>query len=261
MNLALLLFLAILPGLLIVYGIYRLDLYEKESWSYLAIAFVLGIVCCYPAIKLEFWGMEAGFDESNGFGRFLVFVYIIVGLSEELMKYLALVFFAYPRKFFNEPIDGIIYSVMIGMGFAIFENILYANHFGIGTILVRAFTAVPAHAVFAIFMGFFIGKAKFNSATRIKNFILALVIPVLIHGTYDLFILQQYYEWLMVLGTFTVIISGYFAYQLIQLHQADSPFKKMDSTPVPVLADAPIADSRENEIMDAILKELGDEEE
>ena len=51
---------------------------------------------------------------------------------------------------------------MIGMGFATLENILYADRFGLQTVMIRAFTAVPAHAIFAIIMGYYIGLAKFN---------------------------------------------------------------------------------------------------
>ncbi|MBK7649981.1 MAG: PrsW family intramembrane metalloprotease [Flammeovirgaceae bacterium] len=39
----------------------------------------------------------------------------------------------YNNKHFNEPFDGIVYSVMVGMGFATFENILYVVEGGIGT--------------------------------------------------------------------------------------------------------------------------------
>ena len=56
--------------------------------------------------------------------------------------------------------DGIVYAVMIGMGFATLENIIYASRFGLETTLFRAFTAVPAHGVFAAIMGYYIGVGK-----------------------------------------------------------------------------------------------------
>jgi RsiW-degrading membrane proteinase PrsW (M82 family) len=93
--------------------------------------------------------------------------------------------------------------------------------------MLRAFTAVPAHAVFAIFMGYYVGLAKYNSKNRYKYLSLALIIPVLIHGTYDLFILQQYFEWLMLLATLTLCISAFFAIKVVRLHQQNSPFREL----------------------------------
>ena len=253
--------LAILPGLLIVLAIYRLDLHEKESKLFLSIAFLLGIGCCFPAMQLEVWGVEAGFEESKHFGKLFVFSYFVVGLSEELVKFLVLIIMAYVLKSFNEPMDGIVYAVMIGMGFATLENLIYANRFGMGTTVIRAFTAVPAHAIFAIFMGYYLGLAKFTKRNRTKNIALALAIPVFIHGTYDIFILQQYHDWIMLLATLTLIISGYFAYQIIIQHQNASPFIKLAAFPTPTDSPNEVKPAEDNEIMDAILAELNQEEE
>ena len=50
-------------------------------------------------------------------------------------------------------------------------------------------------------------------------------LAVLIHGIYDFFILQQYYDWLMGFGLVTIIIVSYLAWLLIKDHRANSPFK------------------------------------
>ena len=222
-----LLTLAIVPGLIICFLIFKIDKFEREPILHLSICFLLGVLSCFPAIYLEEIGDSLGYNESEGLGNLLVFSYLIIALSEELVKYLVLIFYAVPQKDFNEPLDGILYAVMIGMGFATLENILYADRFGLQTIMVRAFTAVPAHAVFAIVMGYYVGLAKFNEKNQMKYYSLALIIPVLIHGTYDLFILQQYYEWLMILATFTLFISAFYAIRVIRLHQQNSPFKDL----------------------------------
>ena len=58
------------------------------------------------------------------------------------------------------------------------------------TALVRAFTAVPGHACFGVFMGVFYSIAKeqdLNNKKRASSFYrkLALIVPVLLHGSYD----------------------------------------------------------------------------
>jgi len=221
-----LLILAIIPGLVICFLIYKIDRFEPEPARHLSVCFLLGILCCFPAIYLEGIGDSLGYNESESLGNLFVFSYIVIAGSEELVKFLALLFYVYPKKIFNEPLDGILYAVMIGMGFATLENVLYADRFGLQTVMVRAFTAVPAHAIFAIIMGYYVGLAKFNSKKRYRLLFFGLFFPILIHGTYDLFLLQQYYEWLMVLATFTLLVSAFFAIRVVRLHQQNSPFKE-----------------------------------
>jgi len=225
----LLIALAILPALVICYAIYRVDKFDKESHWQLIICFVLGMLVTYPAMKLEEIGQNYGLEESTNLWLLLVLSYIVVGLSEELTKFLALIFYAYPQKEFNEPLDGIVYAVMISMGFATLENILYADQYGYHTTIIRAFTAVPAHAVFAVMMGYYVGLAKFNKSKRFSLIAIGLFIAVFIHGTYDFFILQEYYDWLMGFATLTLAISIYFSIRLIRLHQYNSPFKNVDN--------------------------------
>ncbi len=51
---------------------------------------------------------------------YVVFAFALVAFSEEGSKFLMLRFYAYRQTAFNEPFDGIIYSVMVSMGFATF---------------------------------------------------------------------------------------------------------------------------------------------
>lgn len=96
--------------------------------------------------------------------------------------------FAYRRKAFDETFDGIIYAVMVGMGFATLENIGYVLQHGMGTGILRMFLSVPAHATFAILMGYHLGLAKFDATNRKKYLFLAVFWPVTFHGTYDYFL-------------------------------------------------------------------------
>ena len=71
-------------------------------------------------------------------------------------------------KDFNEPIDGIVYGVTASLGFATLENFYYvyllADYFQTSSMslaIVRSFSAVPAHAVFGVFMGYFFMKYVF----------------------------------------------------------------------------------------------------
>ena len=261
--------LAIIPGLVICYIIFRFDKHEQEPKWPLVISFGLGVLSAFPALKLEEYGDSLGINESGGFGMLLLLSFVVIALSEELMKYIALVAFPFQKRFFNEPIDGIIYAVLIGMGFATVENIIYALRFGTETTIVRAFTAVPAHGVFAIWMGYFTGIAKFKKGNKkFTNLGLGLLMAVLVHGTYDLFILQQYFDWLILFATVVLIVSGYFAYRLLKEHQNNSPFIKntleKESTVITdhQLENHPAQSNQsidsDNDMMNDILDELDD---
>ena len=254
--------MAIIPGLLISYLIYRQDRYDKEPKLILVVCFLLGMLSTVPAIWVQSKANEYGLEDSITFWSLLLVSFGVVAFIEELVKFLCLLFYAYPRKAFNEPLDGIVYAVMIGMGFATLENVLYADRFGWETTLFRAFTAVPAHGVFAVFVGYYTGLAKFDKERRVVLLLKGFGLAVLVHGIYDFFILQEYAEWLMSLATLTLFVSIFFAIRMIKLHQQNSPFRnaaitvEASSSPDDIVT--PIIDEQ---LTDAVIDEMGKLEE
>jgi protease PrsW len=221
----LLITLAILPGILICLYIYRMDKYEKESRWALIVCFILGMLAALPLRSLHQWSAFLGWDAPSSLPLTLFSSFILVALSEELLKFFVLIAFPYQRTFFNEPFDGIVYAVMISMGFATLENILYAERHELTTIILRAFTAVPAHGVFGVIMGYYAGRAKFSPGNSLRLLLTGLGLAIALHGLYDFFILQEAYEWLVIFAILTLAISLYFANNLIKEHQKNSPFR------------------------------------
>lgn len=188
----LLLALSIAPGIAISLYIFLKDRFNREPHLNLLICFLLGCLSIIPAIIIQLLTVKP-VERLMGEGILYtaVFAYLIVGLSEEWSKYIMLRSYAYPRKSFDEPFDGIVYSVMIGMGFATVENILYVQQHGLGTAIVRMFLSVPAHATFAVLMGYFAGKAKFKPERRKFYLFTGLFWAAFFHGTYDFFLFLQ----------------------------------------------------------------------
>lgn len=225
MNLLLLL-LAVLPGLLISYAIFRADKYEREPLAPLVGCFTAGALATLPVVYFERWAyawLNAGDPPTLGSTALLSFG--ALALSEEGVKFLLLLTLAFPRKFFNEPFDGIVYAVLIAMGFATLENILYTNRFGLQTGLLRSLTAVPAHLVFGIVQGYFAGLARFEPARARALLLRGLLIAVFLHGIYDLLLLQNWSHWLVVLATFALYLCLFYCGRLIREHQEHSPFR------------------------------------
>lgn len=220
-----LLLLAILPGLLICYAIFRADKYEREPLVPLLVCFGLGAVATFPALEIEKWAFAQLRPYEKGFFTVVLTAFVALALNEELFKFAVLRFAAFPRAFFNEPLDGIVYSVMIAMGFATMENVFYASRFGMETLLLRAFTAVPAHLVFSVVAGYYAGLAKFAHTRRNVLLWQGFGMAFLLHGIYDLLILQKWSDWLLVLATLSLYLCLYFCNNLIKEHLDNSPFK------------------------------------
>ncbi len=205
---------------------YRLDKYEKEDWKTLLVHFVLGILVAFPAYVLERKAAEWGLNNPSHFWASLLFAFVIIALLEELVKFIPLAAYTFHARFFDEPLDGIIYAVFIAMGFATFENLVYASEHDIETTLVRAFTAIPAHAAFGVVQGYYAGMGRFglhsNKYLRLSK---GLFIATLIHGAYDFFLLYEWYNWLVLLALVVLGLSIYYAKRLVNLQQERSPFK------------------------------------
>src|SRR5688572_28371639 len=115
-----LLVLALAPGIAIIFYIIGKDKYNKEPFLNLLISFLLGVLSTLPAIIVQSSitaSLESYFSYRSSV-YYLFFAFVAVGFSEEGSKYLMLRLYAYRQKAFDEPLDGIIYGVMISMGFA-----------------------------------------------------------------------------------------------------------------------------------------------
>ncbi|WP_407520604.1 PrsW family glutamic-type intramembrane protease [Lacibacter sp. MH-610] len=188
----LLLALSIAPGIAISLYIFFKDEFNREPKLKLIICFFLGCLSVLPAILFQVLTTKpTDIFFENGILYTAFFSYIIVALSEEMSKFLALRFYAFPKQSFDEPYDGIVYSVMVGMGFATVENIGYVYQHGLGTAILRMFLAVPAHGTFAVLMGYFAGKAKFLPEKKFYYLFLGVFWAVFFHGTYDFFLFLQ----------------------------------------------------------------------
>ena len=220
---ALLLTAAILPGLFFSFLIFRLDEYKREKILPLAVCFALGMLITYPALHLQIYLDRLGFSEEGNLWQTFVFALVGVALSEELFKIICVYAYPFRLRFFDERMDGIVYTVFVGMGFATLENILYAFEFDLQTVLVRSFTAVPAHAVFGVIMGYYVGLAKFSNHRKFPLLLQGILYAVLLHAIYDFFLLQQVYEELTGMALLCLAAGFRISRRLIRLHTDDEP--------------------------------------
>jgi RsiW-degrading membrane proteinase PrsW (M82 family) len=91
---------------------------------------------------------------------------LVVGFTQEFLKYAAVRYGIYHTDEFDEPTDGVIYSTAAGLGFATVLNIQFVVMNGgidLGAGVIRMAVVALAQATFSGITGYFLGRAKFES--------------------------------------------------------------------------------------------------
>ena len=217
---------ALAPVAAVIIYIYVKDKYEKESKRMLAFAFILGAIISIIITTVLYMFFDLFLPSKDDYSIWQQFVkaFFVVALIEEFSKYIMVRGFLQPRKGFNEPFDGIVYAVMVSMGFAAVENIMYVIQGGMEVAMLRAFTAIPAHATFGIIMGYYMGKAKF-SKNPIKWNLIGLSLAVLFHGAYDFFLFIGFIPGISIGAFISLIVGIILSKRAIKAHQEISHFK------------------------------------
>ena len=188
--------LALIPVIGLMLFIYFNDKKEKEPFWFLLILFFAGMSTVISALILETVGdllIDVIVPLESVLGGILSAM-LVVAPAEELGKYIILRTFTWKNRHFNYSYDAIVYAVFVSLGFAALENIGYVFSNGILTALMRMFTAVPGHACYGVFMGYFYSKAKYAALTNKKGKcimfkLLAMFVPIILHGIYDAILL------------------------------------------------------------------------
>ncbi|TDX48910.1 PrsW family intramembrane metalloprotease [Orenia marismortui] len=201
MNIFWLLFVSLLPGLLWVYFFYRKDRYEPEPAALVLKAFIYGALAVVPVGFIETPFARSISNPSNLFILLLLTIGVI-GIVEEFAKFAVIRYTIYNSEEFDEPVDGIIYSVSAGLGFAALENLLYTYVFGFQVGLIRAVITSLVHASFSGIMGYYLGKAKIEKQPSLIY--KGLILVIILHGVYDFLIMSG-------------LVSNYIVYSMVGL--------------------------------------------
>jgi RsiW-degrading membrane proteinase PrsW (M82 family) len=219
----LLLALALAPGVAIALYIYLKDKHEREPLGLLLMSFFYGVLSIFVTLFIS-WPLEMLVINKQDAAELFADAFFKVALVEEFSKFIFIRFILFRNKNFNEPFDGIVYATMVGMGFATLENILYVYQYGMATGILRMFTAVPAHACFAILMGYYLGRAKFTHKKNLYYTLLGLISATVFHGLYDYFLFITFVPGIWIGAALSLIVAIILSRKAIRIHQAASPF-------------------------------------
>ena len=179
-----------LPALFWLWFWLKQDKRHPEPLSRIALAFAAGmgaVFLVYP-IEILVYAFSAG-----------IIQVLLIAATEELMKFGMLYTAALKSKYFDEPIDAVIYAITVALGFSALENLLYL----VGTIaqdgtLMGAFNtnlrfvgATVLHTVSTAAIGVSIALSYYKKTRKKYGFIAVGILTALIlHAGFNLSIMN-----------------------------------------------------------------------
>jgi RsiW-degrading membrane proteinase PrsW (M82 family) len=174
-----------LPAVLLMALVARADSKRPEPKRQLYLATLYGGLSTIPVIIVQLVLEKAN---PGGVSGALFTAFVVAALTEETAKALALYFAVWRHPAFDERLDGIVYATRAGLGFALVENVGYlmgAESLSgfVGIFVLRAVLAVPGHAIYAGYMGYWAARKKFDNVG--PGLLGGLGIAIFLHGAYD----------------------------------------------------------------------------
>ena len=161
-----LLLAALLPAIILLIRVYKLDKIEKEPRPLLVKLVIAGALSGVAASLIEavLTRLLTGLMSGSELAISLLENFVAVALVEELCKHWPVRRFAWKHPAFDYRFDAVVYCVFSALGFAALENILYVAQFGLSVAVPRALLSVPGHFFFAVYMGIYLGEANARRA-------------------------------------------------------------------------------------------------
>ncbi len=211
---------AVLAGLLV----YRYDMYEREPWYMIVLTAAIGASAMWLLGYIEDFTLGIVGEAPQP----IVIIAAVAATHEEFARLLIVAGLAlFVSKQFNDPMDGIIYGSMAGLGMAINESIAYMNLWHSPgplpppTELVR----LLSHLVLGGITGFAVGMARMRMVQWPRSLIGCMAVSIAIHFFWDWIALAagcagEMQWWQTVLGL-TLMLSGILFYGMLVVVGSD----------------------------------------
>ena len=186
----------IVPPILILLFFVLTDRFKEPKITIITV-FFLGFLICLPAGILNQLSHDFFFNGSD-YSENLTGSFLGPAWAEELLKFSILYLIILKRDEFNEPMDGLVYGVVVSLGFATYENYTYVYEwasivakeenydflkFSYHVAKARSYSAIPMHGLNGAVMGYYFGLYAFSGNK--KYLVLSLILPYLFHGFYN----------------------------------------------------------------------------
>jgi len=180
-----------IPALVAMWLVDKLDSKRPEPLKLRVLVAVFGALSFIPALIIElvlqkFTTHSVTPEWTYQGASFNAFV--VAGAVEEACKIVVIYWVVWYRPEFDERMDGIVYACRAGLGFALVENVGYilmqpTLSGQIEVWMMRAFLAVPGHAMWTGMIGALAAQRRFDK--RGLGVIGGYLLAVAFHGVYD----------------------------------------------------------------------------
>jgi len=196
----------IAPAIMIIFALLSFKIMDKKTYkSYLG-SYFLGILTVIPMILALVIANHYGMVHDRSIRRILFFSFLLVGYFAEFSKFLLMRFYFLPKDLISKPVDGILYSVNISLGFVTAANIYFSLQWTeLLSIHIVNFSLPFANLLFGIIMGFFLGMAKFR--TNYIDSLTGLGAAIFFQGFYNFCLISHDYLLLGLVSVGTFIIA------------------------------------------------------
>lgn len=179
---------AVSPVLLVLFVFYLRFKFSIKSFKNIRNAFLWGMMAVVLLVVANYFIDLMWQGNLRNMRRISFYVFVIIAFSSEFAKFLVLRYAFFNLKSFEGPLEGVLYSIFISLGFASVASVLI----GIGIVGAEAkFTDMNlflltypfASIVFGVVMGFFIGMGKLRKNWLIDNST-GLFVSTFFHGLF-----------------------------------------------------------------------------
>lgn len=184
----------------------------RDRYPGLITSFILGAASVIIVLIFQYIARSFGIDNFTNLRRIIFYSFVVMGLGSELGKFIILRYHNFPKPNFNGPLDSIVYSVMISMGFAFALNIVYLVEPVYDEVAyLNSNTIVLGNLFFAVILGFFVGMGK-SRENKFVDSMTGLFGAAFFQALYNFCFITKDYRLLIFLsiGVFIIVIMLYY---------------------------------------------------
>lgn len=144
---------------------------------------------------------------------------LVIGFIQEFLIYGTVRYSIYRSRDFDERVDGVIYAIAAGLGYATVLNFQYVMQHGGVDVGIGAMTVTInalAQAGFAAIIGYFLGQAKFETTPRYW-LALGVILAAVLNGVFFFLEDQVTLRGLSFTPLNGVILAGVFAFVILAI--------------------------------------------
>lgn len=202
----------LLALLLYFYVRYR---FKKGYFALFSRSYFLGILSVLIPALIYFILYQQGYTRLSNLRRILFYSFVGIGFAQELGKFIVLRYLVLPSSQFQNPSDGILYSLMINFGNMSLITVLGLLLFPELSPLVFI-SGIFISMLFAVVMGFFVGMGKVRHNRLVDSFT-GLFGAAFFHGSYQFILETKDYKLMIAFIAGSAIITLMLLFKAIEI--------------------------------------------